>query len=149
MDEGDGAAEKLSSFLETPVRLFRFISDAEIRHRMPRERITRPVNPEFVYGFETTFTDGFPYLIINEVTLPLSCALFHSSVADVVSEPEKGSRYRIPHRPVRQHCAAYIVQTHLFSCVFVQISAEYHHRRAECVGGRRVETDPDSFPDRS
>ena len=72
MDEGNGAAEKLSDFLETPVRLFRFVSDSEIRHRMPRERMTRPVNPEFVYGFETTFTDGFPYLIINEVTLSAS-----------------------------------------------------------------------------
>ena len=68
-DEGDEVAKMLSDFLETPVRLFRYISDPEVRNfmRQQNKNITIPVETTFAYGYDTTFTDGFPYLIVNEV----------------------------------------------------------------------------------
>lgn len=66
-DEGDEVASKLSSFLEVPVRLFRYVSNPDDRKRLRHEVVSIPVDSTFALGYETTFTDGFPYLIVNEV----------------------------------------------------------------------------------
>ena len=67
LDEGDEIAEGLSTFLDREVRLFRFITDDRAAEQHPGMKIPRMVDSSFSYGHETTFTDGFPYLIINEV----------------------------------------------------------------------------------
>lgn len=92
-DEGDGAAEMLSGYLGSSVRLFRFIMDPKIRaylHKQAqiKENIFRPVDTTFAVGYETTFTDGFPYLIINEVHLHV-CITALSILAGIISESER------------------------------------------------------------
>eukprot|EP00210_Caulerpa_lentillifera_P009485 g9045.t1 len=69
-DEGDQIAEKLSLFLATPVRLFRFIEKYNPSwNPYTRDGYSREVDPNFAIGYGTKFSDGFPYLIINKTSL--------------------------------------------------------------------------------
>lgn len=67
MDEGPEVAEALSEFLEMRVRLFRYIHDENLYQNLHPYRPLRNVDPNFAKDQVTTFTDGFPYLIVNQV----------------------------------------------------------------------------------
>jgi len=60
VDQGDKAAEWVTKFLdsEEPLRLVRFHED-----------FVRPTNPAFAKGYQTGFSDGYPFLLASEGSL--------------------------------------------------------------------------------
>jgi len=57
-------------FLETPVRLFRFLEKYNPSwNPYIRDGYTRQVDQNFASGFGAQFSDGFPFLVINESSL--------------------------------------------------------------------------------
>ncbi|KAF8408569.1 hypothetical protein HHK36_004632 [Tetracentron sinense] len=59
LDEGAEASEWFSNYLGKPSRLVRFNAASE----------TRVVDPQYAHGYKTTFTDGFPFLMLSQGSL--------------------------------------------------------------------------------
>ncbi|XP_031501425.1 uncharacterized protein LOC116265044 [Nymphaea colorata] len=58
-DEGDEATNWFSEYLGKPSRLVRFNTENE----------TRPVDSNYASGYETMFSDGYPFLLISQGSL--------------------------------------------------------------------------------
>ncbi|KAJ7571330.1 hypothetical protein O6H91_01G159500 [Diphasiastrum complanatum] len=59
LDEGGAAANWFSKYLQKPCRLVRFDPDQS----------TRPTDKKFANGYQTTFTDGYPFLLVSEASM--------------------------------------------------------------------------------
>ena len=93
LDAGDGAAHRLSDFLDQPVRLVHFPGDGD-----------RPVDPSYAGAHDrTAFSDGFPFLLISQASLndlntrlehPLPMLRFRPNLVVAGSEPYAEDRWR-------------------------------------------------------
>ncbi|KAI5080120.1 hypothetical protein GOP47_0005599 [Adiantum capillus-veneris] len=86
LDEGPDAADWFTRYLGKACRLVRFDS----------ENAVRSVDPDYVVGYNTTFTDGFPLLLISQPSLdalneklpdPLSINRFRPNILVQGCEP--------------------------------------------------------------
>ncbi|XP_057971510.1 uncharacterized protein LOC131160155 [Malania oleifera] len=75
-DEGEEAANWFSNFLGKPTRLVRFNAASE----------TRAVDPQYANGFKTTFTDGYPFLMISQGSM--------DALNELLKEPMPINRFR-------------------------------------------------------
>eukprot|EP01102_Stenamoeba_stenopodia_P004828 TRINITY_DN1523_c0_g1_i1.p1 TRINITY_DN1523_c0_g1~~TRINITY_DN1523_c0_g1_i1.p1 ORF type:complete len:421 (-),score=83.54 TRINITY_DN1523_c0_g1_i1:50-1312(-) len=93
IDEGDEASEWLSKYLESPVRLVRLLHDNQ--RRVPKDYEVD--DDEKVLNL-TSFSDGFPFLLVNETSL----ADLNHRLQEVGHDPLPVLRFR-PNILVKYH----------------------------------------------
>ncbi|OAY71176.1 Mitochondrial amidoxime reducing component 2 [Ananas comosus] len=75
-DEGDEASEWFSNYLGKPSRLVRFNTSSQ----------TRAVDPSYALGYETMFSDGYPFLLVSQGSL--------DALNEILEEPLLINRFR-------------------------------------------------------
>ncbi|XP_010260737.1 PREDICTED: mitochondrial amidoxime reducing component 2 isoform X2 [Nelumbo nucifera] len=76
VDEGAEASEWFSNYLGKPSRLVRFNAASE----------TRAVDPAYAHGYNTMFSDGYPFLLLSQGSL--------NALNELLREPLSVNRFR-------------------------------------------------------